>query len=750
MFSSLEGWCGAMRLSRLFLIIIVVSFLTPLCLVNTTSAQDNLESRVDATFNINFLTATELNLDVSMDVSEITLISGSVYTGTEIQALANTDSEMLPVIKYALKLILTDQIEQTFEKATVTTLNEIPSYEDGKFNDDFNVNLTSEFFGMNQTVNAHNFVNGVLDMGAEVSYAFNLKAEAGWTNTFTYGLPATMMLKTANTVVTAGNEITWTVDNGSGDARNNQATLSIQSKKTLSTPKQTSEDIALEFELDGRNARSIDLKTNILAKSIDIRNYSILPDFITNLDFVTSDGIRLFIENGLTSWDDLYQKTIKPVEINTTSTIEKSTLNQTLNMVFSWDPETTTNCSTPYDITNMNEEPPIKAGLLASDISLKIDNINARAVFGLVDAGAKANISSTDINFGDKLNETGYPYNGSFYLPDNISLAGEKIYKWNHSKSISGEFKSDDAPEYSNEKIQTIIEIEFSGLDLNLFGLFTGKAELTSKLYMKETSNYYVTTLPDEFTLPDKVKLGYLNSDAFRLCIEENVFGGEKVSAFLDNEKKLFETRLISLLPGLKINGLVNRDAFDQSIASWDGEITNMDADTPVTTASDAHSSYPVAFGISFSPPKFEITEQSLNLVGLQNQNVTYRIVLPRGTTMDASDSLNRLVPGKTDGRDYIEISFDASESGITDIVRFKIVPSPLFALSIFLPCIVCLIIAVVLIIAILIIRKKRKGFGGKRSHPKKTKESKEDKEEESGGYEEQEYYVPPPPSSKK
>jgi hypothetical protein len=99
MFSSLEGWFGAMRLSRLFLIIIVVSFLTPLCLVNTTSAQDNLESRVDATFNINFLTATELNLDVSMDVGEITLISGSVYTGTEIQALANTNSEMLPVIK---------------------------------------------------------------------------------------------------------------------------------------------------------------------------------------------------------------------------------------------------------------------------------------------------------------------------------------------------------------------------------------------------------------------------------------------------------------------------------------------------------------------------------------------------------------------------------------------------------------------------------------------------------------------------
>jgi len=742
-----------MKLNRLFYVIMVVSLLSPLCLVKITTAEDTIENQVVATFGIEMKSATDFKIGCDISVNKIKLIgSGNTYTGDQIESISTTNVFLLGAIANEVQISINRTILESFKDARVSALNEIPVYENKKFHDDFNVNLTSEFFGMNKKVNAHDFVNGVLDMGAYVSYAFNLRAEAGWTNTFTCSLPSTMMLESANTDVTVGNEIIWTVDNRNGDAVSKQATLSIQSE-TPSTPKQTSEEITIEFELDGRNARSIDLKTNILAKSVDIRNYSILPDFITNLDVVTSDGIRLFIENGLTSWDDLYQKTIKPVEINTTSTIEKSSLNQTLNMVFSWDPETTTNCSTPYDITNMNEEPPIKAGLLASDISLKIDNINARALFGLIDSGATANISSTDINFGDKLGEIGYPYypyNGSFYLPDNISLAGEKIYKWNQSKPISGEFKSDDAPEYSNEKIQTIIEIEFSGLDLNLFGLFTGKAELTSKLYTKETSNYYVTTLPDEFTLPNKVKLGYLNSDAFRLCVEENVFGEEKVSAFLDNEKKLFENRLTSLLPGLKINGLVNRDAFDRSIASWDGEITNMDADTPVTTASDAHSSYPVTFSLSFSPPKFEITEQSLNLTGLQNQNVTYRIVLPRGTTMDASDSLNRLVTGTADGRDYIEISFGTSESGITDIVRFKIVPSPLFALSIFLPCIVCLVIAVVLIIAILIIRKKRKGFGGKRSRPKKTKESKEDEEEESGGYEEQEYYVPPPPSSKK
>ena len=251
MFISLEGWCGAMRLSRLFLIIIVVSFLTPLCLVNTTSAQDNLESRVDATFNINFLTATELNLDVSMDVGEITLISGSVYTGTEIQALANTDSEMLPVIKYALKLILTDQIEQTFKKATVTTLNEIPSYEDGKFNDDFNVNLTSDFFAMNDTIDAHNFINGVLDMGAKVAYTFNLKAESGWNNTYTITLPTSMNRTYTNGKVLEKRVVSWELENGDGLSPGKVAEITVE-RVNPTTPRSNTEDILLEFELDGR------------------------------------------------------------------------------------------------------------------------------------------------------------------------------------------------------------------------------------------------------------------------------------------------------------------------------------------------------------------------------------------------------------------------------------------------------------------------------------------------------------------
>lgn len=728
-----------MRLNRLFHVIIVVSLLSPLFLVEVTTAEDTIESKVTANFDIEFNTATDFKITITMDAQQLTLPE-KTYTSEEIK---NANEGDLGSFRLLLYQMLERQLKETFRNAEILNFSR-PIFNGNTFNEELNVNLTYAFFNLNEDVNAYDFINGVFDMSAWVNYSFNLQAEPGWNNTYIFNLGPSLTF-TRTTGTQSGNNILWVVKNWNGN--NPGTTAELQLKKINPTTRLESEDIFLEFELNFKDVAATVLNSNVLLKSVDIRGYNILPSFVTNLDFVTSDGIRLFIDNGLTSWDDLYNKTINPVEKATISTIKNSSLNQTLNMVFSWYPETTTNCSNPYDITNMNEEPPIKAKLLNNDIKLKICDVSARALFGLIDAGATANISASDINFGDRLDEIDYPYNISLYLPDNISLAGEKIYKWNQSKPISGEFKSDDAVRYTNEKINTIIEIEFSGLDLNLFDLFTGKTELTSKLYTKETDNYYVTTLPKEFILPSKVSMNYLTSDAFRLCVEENVFSGEDVNEFLTNEKLLFETRLVNILPDLKINGLVRRDVFDRSLG-WDGDITNMNADTPVMAASDAHSSYPMTFGLSFSPPKFEITEQRLDLVGLQNQNVTYRIVLPRGTTVDASDSLNRLVLGKTtDGRDYMEISFDASESGLTDVVRFKIVPSTLFALAIFLPCIVCLIIAVILIIAILIIRKKRRGFRGPKI-PKRAKESEE--EEESGSYEEQDYYVPPPPSSKK
>jgi len=725
-----------MQKNKLLDLVIAILLLFSFNFTILISAEDTIDSRVEATFNIEYITATDFKTNVDLDVSQITVFN-TVYDSSEIQNIAETDLETLGAIKLRLRDLLENQIEALFENADTTALNNRPTYENGKFLDEFSINLTSLFFGMNDTVDAHDFINGVLDMGAEVYYNFNLYAEPGWNNTFIITLPSTMSRPYTNGKVVADG-IQWEVKNWNSINPDKEAKLSVELvEPTTSTLKK--ENIRLEFVLDVKNVEYPKLKTNILAEHIDIRDYDILPGFITNLDFVPADGIRLFIENNLLSWDTFYQKTIKPLEQKTKSIIENSSFNQSFDAAFKWDLETTSNSTIPYEITNMDNNPPIKAELKDENIELFICGISSRALFGLVNTGATANITADDINFGDKLDEIGVYYNGSLQLPENVYLSGENIYDWNQSTPISGKFNSEISPLYTNNEIETLVEIEVSSTDLNLLSLFTGTTELTMNLYMAESRNYSVTTLPNEFSLPEKISLNYLNSDAFRLCVEEKVFSEKDITAFLNNEKILFKNRITSLLPDLELDGHVNRDAFDQSLALWAGDIANMDADPPVRVVSYDHSSYAFPFEVSFIPPSFDISNKSFNFQGLQNQNIKYKIIFPPGTAVGTSGS-DKVVKGKTgDGREYIEIFFDSSEASLAENVTCKIYPSALFIIGIFMPCIVSFIITLILLIVIYILRKKR---GGR----KKIAASEEEFDE---GYEDQDYYVPPPPPSK-
>ncbi len=732
-----------MRFNKTLEVVILISLILPsFFLIEPLTADEGFESRVDAVIDIEFVTATDFKISITMDVNLITIYGTTTYDNSEIQTLGASTTqdaiEDMGTIKGKLRQLIMEQIESSFENADVVAMNKKPTYENSRFFDEVSVNLTSQYFDMNDTVNAHDFINGVLDMGAEVSYSFDFQAEPGWNNTYTITLPASMNRPYTDGQVDA-NKIRWEVENGNGLQPSISADLSVQLKEPT-TSQLENENITLDFELDTKKPEKNSLIANILTKTIDISNYDILPSFITNLEFIPADGIRLFIKNKLTSWEIFYQKTIKPIEEKTISIIENSSLNQTLETDFKWDSNTTVNCSIPYDIENMDDEPNIIAELTDGDIGLQICSISNRALYGLVNTGATANITAADINFGDNLDDIGHSYIGRIFLPDNIYLDGENIFYWDQNISIQGKFESEAAPEYSSEEINTLLEIDISSTDLNLLSFFTGKTELTLTLYMEGDVDYGVTTIPDMFSIPDKINLEYLNSDAFRLCIEENVFNEGDITEFLTDEKELFESRMVDIFPKLKIDGRINKEAFEKSLI-WDKNIADMDADNPVSVVSYAHCSHPLSFTLSFIPPKFEIPNQNISLRGLQNNNLTYRIIFPKGTTIDVSDTLDRAVVGETkDGRYYLEVSFDATESGLTDFVSYKIIPSALFVVGVFMPCIISLIITVILVIVIYILRRKRK---------QKRVGVESDVESYDEGYEDQEYYVPPPPSSK-
>ena len=171
-----------------------------------------------------------------------------------------------------------------------------------------------------------------------------------------------------------------------------------------------------------------------------------------------------------------------------------------------------------------------------------------------------------------------------------------------------------------------------------------------------------------------------------------------------------------------------------------------MDDVVPVVVSNYANEVYTVGFNVSLWPAELTLAPQRFTFQGVENQTVTYRIIFPRGITVNASDSTGKpLITGKTnDGRDYVELSFDAESATQSTVLTCVLNVSPVYILGLFLPCILVFILLVVLVVIIYLIRKKR---GGLRRGKRKLFEPEDNEPSDYGG---QDYYVPPPPSSTK
>jgi len=726
-------------LSHKLIVLTLAIFIFPNFLfINTTIAQEERESLVNAVFSVEFETATSLKIQVNMNVQELTVFDMS-YDSSELKNIATStnqsDIETLGAIKLTLRNLLKNQIKNSFVNSTVNAAVEKPYYENTYFKDEYKVNLTSAFFGLSKTVNSQELINGVLDMDAIVFYYFNLQAEHGWNNTYTFSLPDNIKYRyTTGTV--ESEKIKWIVKNREGLNPVSPAEISLQFVDPT-TLVQSSENISLEFILDSSNINLLDIRTNVLIKTLDIKNYNILPEFITELDYIPSDGLRLFVKNGLLNLDDIYNNTIQSIRNLCISTIQQSSFNQTLSMDFAWDSETSNNCSNPFNISQMDTNPPLIAEAVDKNIRITICGMSNRAFFGLINSGGTVNITSNDINFGDGLNKIDFSYNIIFQLPKNITLDGNNSYIWNESKELSGKFESDISPKYSNEEIETYVEIDISKMDLDLPSFFTGKTKLTTTAHITEDTYIKVSNFPSEFTISDKIDLPYLNSDAFRLCTEENVFTPENIDAFLTNKKIIFNTRLSNVLKNLAIQGNIDKDVFYESL-KWDGDVSDMDELNPIKTSIFSHKIYQIPFNLSFWMPNISISPQIYTLKGIEEKPISYRIIFPKGISVTVVNMGNKtILQGETnDGRSYVELSFLKDEVA-TEVIGCVLSASPLYLIGLFVPCILSFILVIVLIAVVYIIRKKRGGF-----RPKK-------RDSEPTGYEDQEYYVPPPPSSK-
>lgn len=727
--------------------IVLLSLVCIVCVEQRVRAATS-ESHVQATVSCTFESGAHVSVHAQMIVNRIDNIYDTSYDRQMIESIATSDPEVIGIIKQRLRDSLRHQLELAFPDAEIAAVDR-PTYSIPYFRDTFSVNLTTAYFGYEGTLDLSEFISGVLDMGATVTYQGTLQATEGWNVTYVYTLPSTVMISYANTdqINAAANTVTWEVLNWHGDDDGKEATLKTRYKNPTS-PSDSNEEIALEFILDTRLVSSVSLTESIVAKKVSISTYNVLPKFISEVDVLPADGVRLFIDNGLLSWDALRETTMQPIEQSITPLIENSSFNQPLNVVFSWDPDSTTNCSTPFNISHMDDAPALRANYKDAAVQLRICDMPARAFFGLMHAGATASIAPEDVNFNVQSSELEWPYTGILQLPSNITINGSREVTWNDTRPLAGAVSSDLAPDepYENDVIETRVDVEFSKMDLNIPSAFTGKTELTATVNLKEDAKLYVIRQPSELSFSPQVNLSFVNSDALRLCIEEHVFEDSQVTTYLARATELFQQQLSEILHGVQVKGSVDRKAFSNSLL-WDGDISAMDAVTPVVIANTANEVYPVKFNISVWPAQLTIEPQQFMLYGRENQVVTYRLVFPRGVSVNASESAGKpVIAGQTnDGRQYVELVFDPQSSANASLLTCVLTVSPVYVLGMFLPCILVFILLIILIVILVLLRRKRGGFRREKQPRERRMEPEESEPVDDA---EPEYYVPPPPPS--
>lgn len=721
----------------------LVSFillLITMLIIGNASAEDSsdIDSSVTSLIDIRIIDGSSFSVSLSADVNFITLPANEKqYTKEDIQSAS---PEMLGAIKYALKTDCVSQIRSSFPGCDITSLNELPHYEDGMFYDEYEVNLSADFFSLNESVSSFEVINGLLDAGVFVNYSFPWTALNGWNNTYTLILSDPLSYKQTNGDVHQ-KRISWDVLNGEGLAKEKEGTITLKDLSPTTDPSQN-ETVSLLFSLDCKQAKYPTMNVNIQAHRLDMGSYSCIPSVFAIPASIPADAIRLCALNNLTSWDELKQLSFLMYEQDAMNALVESSFNQSFNASFIWDEATTINCSSAFTLGEIDETPPVIGFIQDDNVTVQIHSISAQAFFGLMNAGGHSTVTFNDVNFANVFDDVNMPASSELLLPDHVLCNGSNKVSWIRSTDFYRMFSSKNSPEYDSPQISQEYHIGVKNTDLNLLSFFSGKTEVNMGISFEKNRYVSVMKRSPELFIPPEINLSFINADAFRLCVDEKVFSSDEIDAYINHHEIVLENTSRRLFPSIKGSAVTETDVFEDSLV-WDKNISMMDAEDPVVFHQCMESTAPLSCSFSVFPPQFSFATQNLTFVGVAEETVTYNMSFPKGITVNVLSSSQPIVQQvSSDGNALLSVRLNASEEGKVINVLISMQPSALYILGLFVPCIISVVITFILFIVVFIIRKKRNLLQKGKQEP--HHQGKND------GYENEEYYVPPkPPSSR-
>ena len=267
-----------------------------LIIVETSSADDTQDDIVYAYLDVTFETPIALRLNVSLDVSKITIgtgVPGYSYDKEGIADLWNDTSipnDDRGKITQKLETDLIDQIEPLFidlDNAEIKELHADIPYDknSSRFTKSFTINLTSSFFGLNTISDLEELATGLLDkkMGIILKYSFDFNAKPGWSNSFTFDLTKSPYTTTDVTSRIDGKEYE-TVHFPKNNTEGEQTISEINDiyLKNQNVINNYNEDIFLNYHLDSSDVDKNKLEISMIYKNISIRKKYIYPGLSPN------------------------------------------------------------------------------------------------------------------------------------------------------------------------------------------------------------------------------------------------------------------------------------------------------------------------------------------------------------------------------------------------------------------------------------------------------------------------------------
>lgn len=560
-------------------------------------------------------------------------------------------------------------------------------------------------------------VDAAFDAGARVQADFTLTADQGYDIRYALGAPSGLRWESGGGVSADGGTFSVTVDNSAGNTPSRAAGGRIYDGSV--TPP-AGEDIRSAIDVTmgeiqaGAAGIPITVEIDAEVRALDVaqRFPGALPVKVV-LPFVNADGVRALRATGaidaadIKKADDALLAQVRgDVErafgpgATVTGGLSSADLARAAASPFAADPPLhfLAEATTTYVVAGADADDidlALRVGGTA-EVDLKLFAANGRETKFTIHPPPIGEFTRAE---GGTVSANGLTAN--FEVPNSVERFEATVH-----------MRGRDVPTFSAEEAEISVVVDIADVDAGVGKALGG--DLGNLLIdITVTGNMNVIKVPDDLkgSLPEKLQLEFLSSDAIRLLLERGYISEENLSKLEATLDKQVREKLGAALGGdVPVESDLERGSLAAGLVA-----SPISGDKPVVFKASAYVKKPLAGGKVEPQGAIALYTQQLPLTlpKIQGFDTVYTVIAPRGLAFTSvTGSGADIEKGESaDGREQFTVRPEGESATITASVAV----TPTFVLLKFWPLVLLAVLLLVLIVGTpvtLVVMKRRKAKG--------------------------------------